>query len=608
MANGWKRGHVGRGFCVAAVATALGCSTGKVLDGEVDGWGASPTSDAEHRDRAQDGAREGAEGSADPPDEMADSSRQDAERGGDPPETTDACASAEQPAPGAQDLRRLSARQFAASVSDLLPGVALANPFPAATVGIFDTAGGNNTMTATSTFDLSEAAAAVAMQSTTDLPALLGCTPAPEAQADGCITAFVRDFGGRAFRRPLSEGADGELEALLDLYATLRSQEDPQGAVAGVVEAILQSPQFLYIANTPTGAGQDVAVVPLGGYALASRLSYFLWNSPPDAILLAAARAGELGEPAQLATQARRMLGDPRARSVVRSFHRQWLNLRPPTGLQRDTGVFPGFGPGLVQDLYEEVDRFVDHVVWESEGTFTDLMTDPTVFANARLEALYGLPPQSSGPDAWHRATLAERPGLLTRGAFLVNHAHVAASSPIQRGVFVIRRMLCQSINVPDNVDTSAFEPGSSQGMETIRDKLAQHRRDPSCSACHQMIDPIGLAFEHFDAVGGYRSEYPNGALVDAAGSLASPAGEFEDATGLLQLLADDGEVQTCYAQQWLSYAIGRNVGRDDRCSVHALRSALEAGGTTVQDLLVSVTQTDAFRFRQRPELEAVAP
>ena len=507
------------------------------------------------------------------------------------------------PNPGEQDLRRLSAQQFAYTVAELLPGVTQAAPFPEATVGIFDTASGNNTVTATAAFDLATASADMAVRATSDMPSLLGCAPVVDEPADGCVATFVRSFGARAFRRPLSEGADGEFEALFGLYRTLRTQEDDRQAVAGVIEAVLQSPQLLYIANGTAEVDPDSQVVVFDDHTLASRLSYFLWNSPPDDALLAAAAAGELRDLDLLAGQARRMLDDPRARQVVRSFHRQWLNLRPAEALQRDPGMFPAFGPSLLQHLYSETDRLVDHVVWDANGTFSDLMTDRTVFANDAVQTLYGLPVRASGPDDWQQESVPERAGLLSRGAFLANHAHVATSSPIQRGVFVIRRLLCQPINVPDNVDTSAFEPGPSQGSETVRDKLAHHREDPSCAGCHDIIDPIGLAFEHFDAVGGYRSDYDNGMAVDATGTLQAPAGDFDNAAELVDLLAADPQVQTCYAQQWLSYAIGRNVDADDACSVEALRARMADGDLTVQELLIEVTQTAAFRYRRRPEL-----
>lgn len=441
-----------------------------------------------------------------------------------------------------------------------------------------------------------EALAEIASDNGTIVARLVPCDRF--ADPEGCARTFVQSFVGKAYRRPLDEE---EVTRYLALFARGALVGDgPDAFVEGVqlvVEAALQSPNFLYRVERSEAIGDD-GNVALDGWEIASRLSYMLWGTMPDDALFAAADAGELQTPEQVRAQALRMLEDPRAEDVVADFHDQWLQLDGVQDLSRDPALLPDFGPDTVAGMRLETDMFVRYVVFEMDGGLRDLLTAPIAFPNDALAPIYGL--AGTGNPVPERVDLdpEERAGLLTQPSFLATHAAFRETSPIQRGVFLHRQILCTDLpDPPANVNR---DPSSYQGeARTTRERVEGFTSPAECQVCHAVINPPGFAFEGFDAVGRRRLE-DNGVPVDTTGTLELASGSmpFDDAVDLVHVLAEADEVRRCYARNWFRYARARTPDRGDSCDIDHLADVLEANGSSVKDLLVEITQTRGFLVR----------
>lgn len=424
---------------------------------------------------------------------------------------------------------------------------------------------------------------------------LVPCDP---QEGSECAATFIEHFGRRTYRRPLDED---EVKRYLDLFEQGEALYDDGSSFARgvrlVVEAMLQSPHFLYRLELSSEA-QDGNVVALTGWEIASRLSYLLWSSAPDDALLDAAEAGELDTPEGVAEEARRLLADSRSAATVDDFHRQWLELDKLGDITKDPELFPEWTPDVTDGMREEVVRFIRRVVFDLEGSYTDLMSLPETYVDADLAALYGL--DGGFGDAMELVELdpAERAGLLTRIGFLSSHAFPGRSSPIRRGVFVQRRILCTPIPPPPgDVDTTL--PPVEGEIETTREAVELHTSPDACRACHGLINEPGFAFEIYDAAGRFR-ETENGVPIDAAGQvlLDGENVSFDDGVELSHAIADSETGPLCYATQWFRYANMRQETPDDQCTLEGLHTAWEASGYDVQELLVALTQTASFRYR----------
>jgi hypothetical protein len=417
---------------------------------------------------------------------------------------------------------------------------------------------------------------------------LVTCTP-----GDACRDQLVSSFGRRAFRRPLTDPERQRYVALFDAGTTAGAAGDPFRAGVGLlVEAILQSPHFLY--RTEFGESAAGGVKRLAEHELASRLSYALWNAPPDAELAGLADQGKLGTGDALRGQAQRLLGDQRALSVVDSFHRQHLGLQLYTEVQRDPARYPLFSAGLSKAMTEETSLFIRDV-FQAGGGFGVLLTSPFSYVNQQTAPLYGL---SGGFGAeLTRVDLdpTKRAGLLTQLGFLTQNAHFDKTSPIHRGVFVLRKLLCATIpDPPANVDPTL--PPLVGDIKTNRQAVERHTSPASCSGCHGLINPVGFAFEHYDAVGQYQP-MDNATPVDASGSvqLAGAAVAFQNALELSSAIASSSEAQACYARHWLRYLYARTEQAADECVITGLAERMAASDYAITDLLADLTTTNAF-------------
>lgn len=417
--------------------------------------------------------------------------------------------------------------------------------------------------------------------------AVLGCSDA------ACFDTFLEAFGRRLFRRPLTVEETARYRGLFELHQARGFGE----AIRVVLQTLLQSPNFVYhleLTPAPSGAG----ITPLVGYELASRLSFALWNSTPDVELLDAAGSGKLDTKEGLRAQAERLLSSDRARDALSSFHLQWLGLDNVADVAKDAALFPQFTPALKTAMRDETVAFADFVIRRGDGRLQTLLSAPFTLASPDLLSLYGAT-ATAAADGTVQLEPAQRAGLLTQGAFLAAHSHANQTSPVHRGLAVRKNLLCTDLpDPPMNVDNTPPEPDPNA---TTRERFEQHRADPTCIGCHTLLDPIGVGFEGYDAIGRFRTS-ENGLPLDTAGELVSAgaaSGAFNGAVELAKRLSTSAEVRECVKKQWFRFSLGRLEGGDDACTLQALAKDFEASDFNVKTLLVSLVTSDAFRYRK---------
>ena len=513
-----------------------------------------------------------------------------------PPKTPSECAAAPTE-PGPTPLRRLNRTEYNRTVHDLLnDSTAPAAQFPGEEVVLgFDNNADQQRASGLLIEGYQSAAIALSKAATADPPTLLACDPAAQGE-DACVATFVSDFGLRIYRRPL---AADEKSRLLAFYVANKQAFDFPTAVRLLMQAMLQSPHFLYRVETQ-GAPVTPSVVKVSGYQLASRLSYLLWSSTPDLPLLQAAAAGALDTPEGIKTQAVRLLADPRARFAVSSFFAQWLDFEKISKIgqaDKSAVAFPTFKPGLPALLRQEAESFVQDVFFDG-GDLNRLLSGSYTFMNQELAAFYGVTGPTS--ESFEKVLLdpQRRAGVLTQGGFLASHAKADQTSPVQRGLFVREQFLCSAPPPPPaNVNTMLPPPDP---QATTRERLTMHRSAPACAGCHALLDPVGFAFEHFDGVGLWR-DTESGKPIDATGEVVGTLdadGKIDGALELATKLSQSAQVRQCIAKQWFRFGYGRSEADVDQCTLQRLTDAFAASGGNWQALVLELTQTDAFRYR----------
>jgi len=495
--------------------------------------------------------------------------------------------------PGPAPLRRLSAFEYDNTIEDLLDDDRrLAQAFPAEGAGGFDNnadAGSAGRLVVEAYMFAAEAIAARAVER---LDELLPCDE--EAIDEACVGAFIDQFVPRAWRRPLTAS---ERTGLRSYYADASASYGASAAVGLLLQRVLESPHFLYRVELGDPRGGE-PVMPLRDHELATRLSYLMWGSMPDEIALAKADAGELHTLQQVEQEARRMVADPRSERMVLHFHEQWLGYARLEDLSRDAERFPEYGPAIVASQRAELEGFIRHVIFEGEGTLHELLAAPYTLVDAPLADYYGLDREPGPGLRPARADDRDTSGLLTQGAILAVAAKATETHPIARGVLVREQLLCQ-IPPPPPTDLP-LEPPAPDPDATTRERYEQHRIDPSCSGCHALFDPIGFGLENFDATGRWRST-ENGLAIDASGELSQTDvdGPFVGAAELGARLARSEQVHDCVATQWFRYGHGRTETPErDACSLGLVKEGFADADGDIRELLVALTQTDAFMVR----------
>jgi hypothetical protein len=428
----------------------------------------------------------------------------------------------------------------------------------------------------------------------------------PTSPTDAALAEkFVRQFGLKAFRRPLSDDEVGRYRELLLKQAA--QADDFLSGVAVVVEAMLQSPHFLFRMERAEGSAP---------YYLASRLSYFLWDTMPDDELLAAAGKGKLARAAEVETTARRMLNDERAKAAFNEFLAQWMRFDRVLSATRDRRRFREFNTELAAAMLEETRRLFDHLVWNDQN-FMQFFTADYTFVSGDLARLYGLPEPASEFGRVAYPADSGRSGVLGHGSFLVLTSKPAETSPTARGLFIRNHFLGHQIPPPPpGVDTTL--PSITEDTpRTNRQRLEIHLKDEACAACHRLIDPIGMSLEQYNAIGafeekmkllfGSRGEGPRGRRtmieldLDTRGYIQGMEGTtFASPRELGRLLAESPACQKCIVKQLFRYAFGREETPSDQKVIERLLERFRDSGYRFRELIVALVTSDLFLQQDR--------
>lgn len=449
-----------------------------------------------------------------------------------------------------------------------------------------------------------EAAETVADTLAADLGKHLGCDPVADGEAE-CAATFITNFGKQAFRRPLTAT---EATRYKTLWQEAAAAEDFAGGIRWVITAMLQSPGFLYRSELGEHAGDGI--YQLTPHELASELSYLIVGGPPDATLMAAADDGTLADPEVLQKHASRLLTSADSDPTLHRFVDEWLHLDRLAIVPRDAMLYPELTPEIRAAMLGETHRFVS-AVYRDGGTMRDLLTASYSYMTDALAKYYGLPPGTGDADGGgykQVKTSGSAAGLLVQGGLLTTHALPTSSSPIHRGKLVRERLLCQDMPPPPpSLDTSP--PPVDPGLST-RERYTQHSSDPTCAGCHQRIDPIGFGFEHYDAVGRFRSK-DGTHTIDSTGEILlteQTDGSFDGVDELAQLLAGSPEVEACYTLQWSRHAIGSAEASELQCVQDEISAAFTKAEGRLDSLVLALVGTRFFRERGGAVSEEPAP
>lgn len=494
------------------------------------------------------------------------------------PTSPAACAEPTAPAP----LRRLDQQEWTATVQAWLPKLtlpALALPQDRRVAGFTSQPDPLSDDALSAYLDAAQAVGDAVAAKPAD--ALAPCTSSDEAT---CVDRFLERAGRWAFRRALT----GEERArwIAKHWKPLRDAGESAGVALGQLTArVLMSPRFLYHLETGSpSAGSDVVV--LDGPSLAERLSYLIVGAPPDDALFALGSSGAISKPEAREAEARRLLDDQRAPTRLAAFVRQWLDLDRIDKVTKDPSVFAGYDDAFKGSMLGEARRVVERIARDGRP-LRDLFTSRTTFVDARVAPIYGVGTGSVDADGFRAIELpaSDRPGLLGSAAFLAGHANALDSSIIHRGLAVRRQLLCLDVPPP--------------GPSIVPDKQVDRLTTQPCAGCHGLIDPMGKAFEGFDAVGRARTTV-GGKPVDTTGEIRETDeidGKVTGAAALVERVIDSDLARSCLSRQWATYALAREVdASDDACTLTALRDAAGSGAAgSFEDLVIALVRAPSF-------------
>ncbi|WP_437612293.1 DUF1592 domain-containing protein [Sorangium sp. So ce834] len=486
-------------------------------------------------------------------------------------------------APGGMPLHHMTASEYNNTVAHLL-GTRLrpADGFPA-----FGAKGFDASVSALSNlsqvlvqgyYDAAKKLAEDAFSNEAQRAKILVCDPAQGA-GDGCAREIIERFGLRAFRRPLEAA---EVERYAAQYARARStlEMSPVEAVQHVARALLTSPHFLL--RIEAGPDSERSPGALNGYEIASRLSYLLWSSLPDEELFDAAEGDRLATEDELRQQVDRMLDDPKSAAFFQNFFGQWLGTRTLPSHNVDASLFPLWNDDVKGAMVDQANAFFAEFTTGGRP-WSEFLTAP------HPDSPQLAPLTASDPEG-------VRGGFLTLPAFLTLSSRADRTSPTSRAKTILAQLFCVPLAPPANVDIPELDaPGSGSGpVDNVRAKLEKHRESPDCASCHDLLDPIGLSLENFDAIGAYRTAYPNGDPIDATGKLDDT--EFQDFSGLLPKLQGDPQLGVCPSEQLFTYALRRRPAGADMSTFREIAARWDSG--TIADLVKHVVTSGAFRLR----------
>ncbi|MCI0436038.1 MAG: DUF1592 domain-containing protein [Gemmatimonadetes bacterium] len=421
---------------------------------------------------------------------------------------------------------------------------------------------------------------------------IFSCRPLAPSDELRCAQEIVTRLAAQAYRRPLTEH---DVRGLMSFYESAAAEAGFEAGIRTALQAILASPHFVFrLEEVPAGT-KPGAVYRISDVDLASRLSFFLWSSGPDEELVALAGRGELRKRAVLEAQVRRMLADPRALSLATRFAAQWLRLQDLEKIHPDALLYPQYDARLAGAMRRETELLFDHLV-RSDGDVLELLTADYTFVNERLARHYGIPNVTG--EAFRRVQITDenRRGLLGHGSVLTLTSHADRTSPVLRGKWVMEVFLNSPPpppppNVPDLEATEGIAEGR---LLTVRERMEQHRANPMCQSCHQMMDPIGLALEYFDVTGAWRLK-DAGMPIDAAGQLydGTPLNGPVDLRNAL-LERPEAFLRT-FVTNLMAYGLGRRVEYYDMPTVRSVVRTASAQGNRFSAMILGVVRSPAF-------------
>lgn len=416
---------------------------------------------------------------------------------------------------------------------------------------------------------------------------LVGCSPAPsDPEGSACAEKFFRRVGERLYRRPL---AADELKLAVDNAVDAGKQlGNFYDGLAASLSGFLTAPEFLFQVEVPVPGGTQ-----LDRWSMASRLSFFLWNTTPDDELLDAASRGDLQSASGRRRVVDRMIASPRFENGVRAFLVDFLHLDDLDTVTKDPVIYPAFSASVVRDAREQTLRTLIDELIVHKGDYRDVFTSHTLAMNRNLGALYRVPVPSHDWMKYDFPADDPRGGLLTQISFLALNAHPGRSSPTLRGKAIREVVMCTKVPPPPaNVNFAIVQDTKNPNFKTVRERLTAHRTEPTCAGCHKIMDPQGLALENFDGAGQYRVD-ENGATIDAAGTLDGV--EISGARGLGKALHDNPLVPACLVQSAYRYGVGRDLEKDESPVLARISREFATDGYQVPNLMRIIATSSAF-------------
>ena len=429
------------------------------------------------------------------------------------------------------------------------------------------------------------------------------CRPKTVADETPCATTILSRLARRGFRRP---AVKADVDTLMGFYVRARQGGSFNAGIQAAVERLLIDPEFLFrVERDPaTATSGTYRISPL---TLASRLSFFLWSSIPDEPLLSAAVDGTLRQPAVLEQQVRRMMADPRAKSLVDNFAAQWLRLRNLNDQQRESADYPEFDENLREAYRRETELFVWSTIREDRSV-VDLLGARYTYVNERLARHYGIPHVYG--ERFRRVELppdSPRGGLLGQGSVLTLTSHPNRTSPVLRGKWLLESVLGSPPPAPPANVPALPDRGEGGRPASVRERLEVHRRNPVCASCHTTMDPLGFALEPFDAIGTYRAVSETGAPLDSTGTMPGGA-KFEGPSGLRQALLQNRErFAVTVTEKLMAFALGRGLEYYDRPAVRRVGQSAASRDFRWSDIVLGIVKSVPFQMRATATGERMA-
>ena len=430
------------------------------------------------------------------------------------------------------------------------------------------------------------------------------CKPARAEEEAGCAKKILATLMRRAYRRPVN---DADLKKPLELYAKVKAEDGFDAGVEMGLSAVLSSPEFLFrIERDPAGAPAGTTY-PISDLELASRLSFFLWSSIPDDELLDVAAKGDLDKPAVLERQVKRMLADPRSQNLVTNFASQWLHLRNLDSITPDMRLFPDFDDNLRQAFRKETELLVDSVIREDRSVL-DLLRANYTFVNERLARHYGIP--NVYGSRFRRIEFGEdgqRGGLLRQGSILLVTSYTTRTSPVIRGKWILDNVLGVPPPPPPPNVPALEDVKMSKRVTSVRERLAEHRKNPTCAGCHRLTDPVGFALENYDAVGRWRT-MDAGETIDPSGTLFDGT-DFQGVAELQKAILRNPDLfVTTLSEKLLTFATGRGIEYYDAPALRKVVRDARADDHRFSSIVMGIVNSMPFRMRSAAARGAGAP